>query len=246
MPQSGKRGGPSYLCTAVYHPAARVRLMATSTGIISATASLLAMAVRRIPLPACGTKENSHWRNKYRSKISSAWTEGKPPRQPFSSLAPAAADYLVSVETNMELTWIPQFCIFRGSLKHNRVCAVYDKESSSLMQYERNTLGKKYIWLYCSKIPSDTWSYILLNDTEVWASLKDSSCFGNDTNRLSEKCTLLSLDVFTPSSFPKLCLLKDRYSQDMVPPLKSLPLSEIQEMSENTKTWQTRRRGRQG
>lgn len=57
------RGMLSHLCTAVYHPAARVRLMATSTGIMSATASLLAMTVLRIPLPACGTqghRENSH------------------------------------------------------------------------------------------------------------------------------------------------------------------------------------------
>ena len=40
------------LWTAVYQPAARVRLMTTSTGIRSATASLLARMVRRIPLPA--------------------------------------------------------------------------------------------------------------------------------------------------------------------------------------------------
>lgn len=42
----------THLCTAVYQPAARVRLMTTSTGIRSATASLLALMVRRIPFPA--------------------------------------------------------------------------------------------------------------------------------------------------------------------------------------------------
>src|SRR4029434_4529566 len=43
----------AYFCTAVYHPAASVRLMTTSTGMRSATASLLALMVRRMPFPAC-------------------------------------------------------------------------------------------------------------------------------------------------------------------------------------------------
>lgn len=37
--------------------------------------------------------------------------------------------------------------------------------------------------------------------------LKDGSRFGYDTNRHFEKFTPFPLDVFTPSSFPKLCLL---------------------------------------
>ncbi len=45
-------GSGTDLCTAVYQPAARVRLMTTSTGIRSATASLLALMVRKIPFPA--------------------------------------------------------------------------------------------------------------------------------------------------------------------------------------------------
>ncbi len=44
--------GEADLCTAVYHPAASVRFITTSTGIRSATASLLALMVRRMPFPA--------------------------------------------------------------------------------------------------------------------------------------------------------------------------------------------------
>lgn len=44
------------VCDPEYHAAASVVLMTTSTGTRSATASLAALIVRRIPLPACSQR----------------------------------------------------------------------------------------------------------------------------------------------------------------------------------------------
>lgn len=47
------------VCDPEYHAAASVVLMTTSTGTRSATASLAALIVRRIPLPACSQCSDS-------------------------------------------------------------------------------------------------------------------------------------------------------------------------------------------
>ncbi len=52
--------GDADLCTAVYQPAASVRFITTSTGIRSATASLLALMVRRMPFPACTGRDTQN------------------------------------------------------------------------------------------------------------------------------------------------------------------------------------------
>lgn len=53
-------------------------------------------------------------------------------------------------------------------------------------------------------------------------SLKDSSHFGNDTNRLFEKFTPFPLDVFTSSSSQKLCLLSTKIQSGHGPCLEEL------------------------
>lgn len=124
-------GMPSHLCTAVYQPAASVRLMATSTGIMSATASLLAMTVRRIPLPACGTQRDRE-SHPPQAGLRFNWQDSSSVHCGQASMAAlfSAADYLVSVTTKTDFPWTPLSCIFQRKPGNVMMpCAVCNKKS---------------------------------------------------------------------------------------------------------------------
>lgn len=202
------RGLPSHLCTAVYHPAARVRLMATSTGIMSATASLLAMTVLRIPLPACGAQGDRETVTHFRlgwgltGRTPAACTGHGPALQQVFS----AADCLVSVTTKMDLPWILPSCIFRGCLETSWCLCCVQEKLGLLTQYESNTPGKKCIWIFCCKVPHDAWKLHFLKwqrQAEVWASLRDCSHSGNYTSRTFEKLTTFPFGCIYTLLFPK-------------------------------------------
>lgn len=172
--------------------------MATSTGIMSATASLLAMTVLRMPLPACGTQGD----REMVTHFSRGWD--------LTGTTPAASTAAVSSGSRLF-----GFCDNKdgspvdpertpGNVMVSVLCTRRKAGTLNLTQYERNTQGKKCIWTCCCKVPSDSWKLCFLKwhrQTEVWVSLRDCSHFGNDTSRLFEK---FPLDVFTLSSFPKL------------------------------------------
>lgn len=183
------RGMPSHLCTAVYHPAARVRLMATSTGIMSATASLLAMTLRRIPLPACGTQGHSH---PLQAGLRFSWQDSS---SMHWALASTTASFFFccrlfgfcdSKDGSLLDPTVLHFQGTPGNMMMSVLCTTRKAGTLNLTQHGRNTQGKKCIWICCCKVPSVVWKLHFLKwhrQTKAWVFLRDCSHFGNDTRK---------------------------------------------------------------